>query len=179
MKHFKLTAVATALAFSSLASAELVSLDEESLEEVTGQSGITIETELGDVSIHYLDADGATVSGSASNGGIITLDLETVTINDTTGAVAANAGSVVVDIDVVSDTPDIAGQNALRVATSFNAPAGSTSYLHVSDLGIRSTTSNTTTGNTAFGAALVETATSSMGDIYVEIGDTTMYVYGH
>jgi hypothetical protein len=189
MKFVKVTALAAAVMASFGVQAELTALEDTALETVTGQAGITIEQSIAGLDIYYVDADGAAVTttpaDAENNGGAINVKLNTVAATLTgTNATVASGGAIKMDIDVVSGTPGSSTQRALRVSQQLTASAG-TAYLAVTGLTIASTGSSTTTGNTAFGAALSEqlvgTASSAtMGDIYINMGTgIDMYVYGH
>jgi hypothetical protein len=101
MKAFKKLALVTAIAAAPFAQAEMTSIDDSVLSEMTGQAGISIELSAQATigSIVYTDTDG--VTGLAADAG--TIGLNTIAFGG--AAVAGQAGSnfledIKIDIDV-------------------------------------------------------------------------------
>lgn len=94
---FKNTLLGLALCtFGSMAHAELSSITDEELGNVTGQSGLTIDADvlLTVGNLDYVDADGDG-GGSATSG---TLRLETIAFNDGSGGAVSMNGTTI-DVD--------------------------------------------------------------------------------
>jgi hypothetical protein len=97
MKGLKKLALATAVAAAPFAQAELTSLDDALLSEMTGQAGITIDVDL-DMSIaaiKYVDRDGNVDGGADATQGAITITDLTI---DNDGGAAIIRG-VTIDAD--------------------------------------------------------------------------------
>lgn len=173
MKFVKVTALAAAMAASFGANAELAALEDEALESVTGQAGITVEQSLGGMEIYYVDDDGIATN---LEGGGAHISLETVVYDNTAaaGSQVTQGGSITMVIDVVDGTPGSATTDALAITQSMSA----NTYLHAS-VDFSSVTNAASAGNVAFEEVLGNAAGASIGDIYVDMGTTTMYVYGH
>ncbi len=171
MKFIKVTALAAAMAASFGAQAELAALEDEALEAVTGQEGITIEQNLNGVDVWYVDSDSSQLNGTASatNSGAIAIEnVSMVTAADTTAA----TGGMIMTIDVADVRPSGAGP-AIRIAQTM------TGILKVE--GIKVGTAAQAAAN-ANQAAILTAASGgdSIGALYVDMGTgMNMYVYGH
>lgn len=107
MKMFKTTALAVAVMASFSANAELTSLNDEALDEVTGQEGITIVVQAKIVNLDVAYSDNSYLTSGAvdtSKGGTLGLDgittedlaikqkIDIVDLSEITGAAATTIG---------------------------------------------------------------------------------------
>ncbi len=108
MKGFKKLALVTAIAAAPFAQAELTSIDDSVLSEMTGQAGVTIEldTALTIGSLTYTDGDGDLVRGAGTEGNVV---LSNIAFGGSTVAGSTNLGAdarfddIKIDIDVDGD----------------------------------------------------------------------------
>lgn len=101
----KIAASAVILGLTSVANAELTSVSDAALSEITGQAGLTIDMDvkvsIGNIA--YTDTDGGSTAPAAAG----TLNIGTLEINDGTGATHALSGALsltglTVDVDSVN-----------------------------------------------------------------------------
>jgi len=100
MKAFQKLALVSAIAAAPFAQAELTSIDDSVLSDMTGQAGISIElsAEVSVGSVVYTDTDGQAVLGNGSDGMI---ELNTIQLGSNGNtAVAGALDNIKIDIDV-------------------------------------------------------------------------------
>jgi hypothetical protein len=100
MKAFKKLALVTAIAAAPFAQAELVSIDDSVLSDMTGQAGISIElsAQVSIGSVNYTDTDGLT---GALPGEAGTLGLNNIVLGGNNGSIVSGAlDEIKIDIDV-------------------------------------------------------------------------------
>lgn len=120
MKLLKTTALAAAVMASFSAHAELTSLNDEALDEVTGQEGITIivEAEIVNLDVAYSDSDG--LGGTATNkGGVLGLDgikTESLVIKQTIDIVDVGEMSAAAKTSVGTDLTTGGNDRALAMS---------------------------------------------------------------
>ena len=102
-----IAASALMLGMASVANAELSSVSDEALADVTGQDGLTIDmnVKVAIGAIDYTDSDG----GASATAG--TLSISTLEINDGTAATHAASGG----LDLSGLTIDVDGTNGLEI----------------------------------------------------------------
>ncbi len=96
MKAFKKLALVTAIAAAPFAQAELTSIDDAALSDMTGQAGITIElsTEVTIGSVVYTDDDGLDPAGAAGD-----INITGVTLGGSTLGEALDGIKIDIDVD--------------------------------------------------------------------------------
>ncbi len=165
MKAFKKLALVTAIAAAPFAQAELTSIDDAALSNMTGQAGITIEldTAISIANITYTDTDGT--AGSAGSLGINGVAFGGGTVGGSTSSVHdARLDDFKIDIDVD-------GTNGVVIHLGGTDSASSLVGANPVDFGLHvdSVTASGVTNNIASNINIA----GNLGPIDVTINNTT------
>lgn len=100
MKGFKKLILTSAILAASSSAFAMQAMDEESMSATTGQDGLTISlnSNINDMVIKYIDRDGVSGGGYTHAGGVV--------IGDTTNGLDISVTGLTIDIDAGGDTGD-------------------------------------------------------------------------